>query len=58
MLKVQFGAGNLQLDLINEFLEPWVQIVLPEPPYRHRSRERKPQQPDAVVEDDQAPEHA
>ena len=58
MLKVQFGAGNLQLDLINEVLEPWVQIVLPEPPYRHRSREREPQQPDAVVEDDQAPEHA
>lgn len=58
MLKVQFGAGNLQLDLINEVLEPWVQIVLPEPPYRYRSREREPQQPDAVVEDDQASEHA
>ncbi|CAL8584638.1 hypothetical protein XPA_010226 [Xanthoria parietina] len=52
MLKVQFGAGNLQLDLINEVLEPWVQIVLPEPPYRYRSREREPQQPDTVVEDD------
>ena len=51
MLKVEFGAGNLQLDLINEVLEPWLHIVLPEPPYRPRKRERGPPQPDAVVED-------
>ncbi len=51
ILKVEFGAGNLQLELINEVLEPWVQIVLPEPPYRPWSRQRRPPQPDAVVED-------
>ena len=51
ILKVEFGAGNLQLELINQVLEPWVQIVLPEPPYRPWSRQRRPPQPDAVVED-------
>ncbi|KAI4254687.1 MAG: hypothetical protein L6R42_007095 [Xanthoria sp. 1 TBL-2021] len=53
MLKVQFEAGTLQLDLVNEVLEPWVKVVLPGPPYRNRSTERTPQQPDTVVADNQ-----
>ncbi|KAI4229413.1 MAG: hypothetical protein L6R36_000867 [Xanthoria steineri] len=54
MLKVEFGAGNLQLDLINEVLEPWLHIVLPEPPYPSRNRQQGPPQPDAVIEDAQS----
>ncbi|KAI4282676.1 MAG: hypothetical protein L6R38_002766 [Xanthoria sp. 2 TBL-2021] len=53
MLKVQFAAGTLQLDLVNEVMEPWVEIVLPEPPYRNRSTEREPQQPNPIVADNQ-----
>ncbi|KAL8848104.1 MAG: hypothetical protein Q9221_006861 [Calogaya cf. arnoldii] len=53
LLKYQNTAGNLQIDLMNETLQPWIGFVVPGSPRRDSSPEGEAQQTDPALEDDQ-----